>query len=215
MLKLINSFLILAFAFSFNLYNHIVLIPVTGTVTTNDPSKTLPLPTVSEFSANITNGNSSQLVGVYVNDLFALPVISQPETNPAFVSLEKEKITQFSMATKYGSIGLVAHNTLAGKHFFDLEAGDSISLIYGDGHQVVYLVNKIYQLKALSPYSPYSKFVDPENPQQVLSVETVFTTFYSVKDRLVFQTCISKDNVDSWGRLFVVADPMIQSVEND
>jgi hypothetical protein len=40
-------------------------------------------------------------------------------------------------------------------------------------------------------------------------VNTVFTKIYAVKDRLVLQTCIAKDGIDSWGRLFVIAEPVV------
>jgi hypothetical protein len=112
------------------------------------------------------------------------------------------------MAAQYGSIGLVAHNNLAGSHFFDLSEGDQLTLIYGDGRQVLYQVIKIYQLQALSPTSPYSKFIDPAHPQDTMTTEDVFNFIYGVKDRLVLQTCIAKGKVDSWGRLFVIAEPV-------
>ena len=184
-------------------------IPVTGQTNQGSTSETSSNHySLSEFLPGIVNGNPGQVVGVYASDILALPVIQQPSGNPSFVSTMDETATQFSLADQYGSIGLVAHNTLAGKYFFSLKQGDELTLIYGDGSQQQFKISRIYQFQALSPSSPYSKFVDTENPDQTMSVETVFNLIYGIKDRLVLQTCIAKGNTDSWGRLFVVAEPM-------
>jgi hypothetical protein len=37
------------------------------------------------------------------------------------------------MPSKYGVTGLLAHNYLSGRHFFGLEIGDIVQLVYGDG----------------------------------------------------------------------------------
>jgi hypothetical protein len=134
-------------------------------------------------------------------------VVQQPISDPAFVSTEVEKATQFSMAKQYGSVGLVAHNNLAGKHFFDLAKGDAITLVYGDGRQANYTICDIQHYQALTPSSPYSKYLNLDHPGDRLDVETVFNTVYGVKGRLVLQTCIANGKMDSWGRLFVIAEP--------
>jgi hypothetical protein len=182
-------------------------VPITGTNSTDSTTDTAAVQTLAEFTAATKNGNSRQVVGLYAEDEFALPIVLQPNSNSSFVSREEEKVTYFSMTANYGSIGLVAHNDLAGKHFFDLQEGDQLILVYGDGHQNKYEISHIYALQALSPTSPYSKFTDPETPQNVMSVEEVFTQMYGKKGSLVLQTCIAKDGVDSWGRLFIVAEP--------
>ena len=149
------------------------IIPITG----SSAAKTVNAPlsvSLNDFTKNISNGVSEQLVGIYSNDLFALPVLQQPYSNFAFVSTEQEETTQFALATQYGSIGLVAHNTLAGKHFFDLAEGAQITLIYGDGHEVAYQITRIFQFQALSPASPYSNYSDLENPTTIMSAKAVF-----------------------------------------
>ena len=205
--KIKSQFIITLALLGFIFSSSSMIIPITGNSTANTVYSPLNV-SLNDFTKNISNGVTKQLVGVYANNLFALPVRQQPLANFAFVSSEQEEATQFALATQYGSIGLVAHNTLAGKHFFDLAEGDQITLIYGDGHQVTYLITQIFQFQALSPASPYSNYSDLKNPTSIMSAKSVFNFIYKAKDRLVLQTCIAKGNIDSWGRLFVVAEPV-------
>lgn len=203
--RIILLFLVAILGFTFP------TIPVSGDnaeqlLTENVSSLSLSL---DDFSRDLVNGNSNQIVGVYAAESFAYPIIQQPASNPGFVSTEEGKVTQFSQAARYGSIGLIAHNTLAGADFSLTEVGDIITLVYGDGTKQQYSVTMIKHFQALSPTSPYSKFVDLDDATpNVQDVVTVFNTIYSAKDRLVLQTCIAQDGVDSWGRLFVIAEPL-------
>lgn len=184
-------------------------IPVSGNTPASAQSEiVIPEMSLSEFSDTVANGNESQLVGVYVDSVLADPVVQQPAGKSSYVSTEEGKVTQFAYASKYGSIGLVAHNNLAGANFSLLQVGDIITLVYGDGSARTYSVTQIKQYQALSPTSPYSSFIDLDDPATILDVNTVFLNIYGVKDRLVMQTCIAKDGVDSWGRLFIIAMPV-------
>jgi len=91
------------------------------------------LPNFSEFSNAVQDGSADLPRGVYVPNLLALPIVQQPAGNPGFVSKQDGKVTQFSMANKYGNVGLLAHNYLAGKSFSELAIGDEVRLVYGDG----------------------------------------------------------------------------------
>ena len=44
------------------------------------------LPTFSDFSRTVQNGDAKMLRGVYVENIFALPIVQQPSSSPAFVS---------------------------------------------------------------------------------------------------------------------------------
>ncbi len=44
------------------------------------------LPTLTDFSQTVQNGNAKVLRGVYVDDVLALPIVQQPSDSPAFVS---------------------------------------------------------------------------------------------------------------------------------
>ena len=71
-------------------------------------------PRFSTFVETIQNGKAGVLEGVYVPNVFALPVTQQPVGNPGFVSQAADTVTQFGMAAEVGNVGLLAHNNLAG-----------------------------------------------------------------------------------------------------
>src|SRR6266487_2693640 len=91
------------------------------------------LPTFADFSKSVQNGDAKTLRGVYVTDVLALPIVQQPVDNAGYVSTTDGVITQFGMASKYGNVGLLAHNHLSGKLFSQLTAGQEVRIIYGDG----------------------------------------------------------------------------------
>jgi hypothetical protein len=160
------------------------------------------------FLSSLPAGRSDQLVGAYAPGVFALPIIQQPAGSPAYVANLADVATQFSMAADYGVIGLLAHNTLAGERFFDLELDDQVVLVHGDGQNQAYLVTEIRRLQALQPYSHYSEFIDLDAPGGRLTAADLFSQIYNMPGRLVLQTCIAANGVDSWGRLFVIAEPV-------
>jgi len=208
-------FLIFFFFISFlssgePIQRRISVVPLTGaqeeSVATR--GKYAQLPSLREFIPAIKNGNSSQLVGVFIDHTLALRVVQQPAANPGFVSSTPEVVTQFSLASQYGTTGLLAHNTAAGQYFDDIHSGHKIVLVYGNGDLKYYLVDQIRQFQALSPNSPYSNFADLASSAKTLSVENLFYQIYQSKGNLVFQTCIAKEGEPSWGRLFVIAHPI-------
>lgn len=166
------------------------------------------LPAFSEFSTTVQDGNANLARGVYVPNVLALPIVQQPFGS--FVSNEEGEITQFRMAGKYGTTGLLAHNHLAGASFFNLKVGDDVRLVYGDGKVEYFVVYEILQYQAMQPHSPYSAFRNLANEKEVLSVEQMFKRVFFSDGNITFQTCIEKDGELSWGRLFVIAIPRIE-----
>lgn len=162
---------------------------------------------MEEFVRTVKNGTPNILVGVYVPDVFALPVLQQPANNPGFVSTQQNSVTQFAAASQFGTKGLLAHNYLSGAQFFQIELNKVFYLIYGDGSTKSYIVSAIKRYQALQPDSPTSNFVDLQNPGAVISAADLFSRIYARKDQVVFQTCIEKDGNSSWGRIFVIAAP--------
>lgn len=185
---------------------HSGLIPLTGSQ--DHPANLSRQPSLREFIPTIQNGNARQLVGVFVDKTLALRVVQQPVSNPGFVSSEPGVVTEFSLAAQYGTTGLLAHNTAAGESFDDIAAGQRIVLVYGNGDLKYYRVGQIRRFQALSPASPYSNFADLAAPGKTLSVENLFYQIYQSDGNLVFQTCIEQDGELSWGRLFVIANPI-------
>ena len=163
------------------------------------------LPDILPFINSVTNGRSGIPTGVYVPGVLALKIVQQPKDNPAFVSTLPDILTQFQMASRYLTVGLLAHNFLAGTQFFNIRLNQEIVLVFGDGSLKDYKVSDIKSYQAISPNNPYSNFFSPDG-QKNLSSEEVFKQVYAKGNQLIFQTCIQKGNEDSWGRLFVIAD---------
>lgn len=164
----------------------------------------------AEFYRWVQNGDASVLRGVYVTDTLALPVVQQPHENAGYVSTQADVTTQFRMASLYGTVGLLAHNYLAGKYFPDLRVGQEVRLIYGDGHIDYFEVSAILKYQALQPSNPYSSFRNLDN-DETLTAEELFKQVYSGAQHVTFQTCIQANGDSSWGRLFVIAIPKDKS----
>ncbi len=170
------------------------------------------LPTLAEFSRTVQNGNGKVLRGVYVDNVLALPIVQQPSGSPAFVSTNDGEVTQFGMPSRYGNIGLLAHNFLSGKFFSNLAAGQQVRLIYGDGTIETFVITEILRYQALQPNSPYSSFRNVDNADETLSADKMFKRVYLGDRHLTFQTCIDAYGNSSWGRLFILAVPKSQSI---
>ena len=173
------------------------------------------LPAFADFVKAVQNGDSKTVRGVYVDHVFALPIVQQPSGSPAFVSRNDGEITQFGMAAQYGNVGLLAHNDLSGKLFSDLSIGDRISLVYGNGKSESFVITRILRYQALQPNSPYSSFSNIEKNDETLTAEQMFKNVYLGKRHVTFQTCITAYGNPSWGRLFVIAKPQSESSSLD
>jgi hypothetical protein len=205
-LKSIRSLLANSFIF-FTL--SAALIPSYGVQALSSDSHSANLPLLNVFVSQVKNGQSDQLRGVYVPEILAAPVVQQPARNDGFVSPRQNILTQFGLASQFGSTGLLAHNNLAGASFLELEVDQKIYLIYGDGQITTFVVTKILRYQALEPNSTSSKFIDLDTNDSLKASE-VFSKVYNRQGQVVFQTCISAGNELSWGRLFVIAEPYSQ-----
>jgi hypothetical protein len=164
------------------------------------------VPDLTSFISTVKNSNPSVLSGVYVNGLFALPVLQQPVENAGFVSTLDNTVTQFNLAAKYGNVGLLAHNYLSGQYFNQLVQAQNISLVYGNGRIENFRVTHFYLYQAVSPDSLQTDFIDL-NTQKVLTASAVFAKVYLGARHVTFQTCISLNGNSSWGRIFIIAEP--------
>jgi len=166
-------------------------------------------PDFTEFSNSVENGDKSVLRGVYVSNVLATPVVQQPVDNAGYVSSTDGMLTQFSLPSQFGNVGLLAHNTLSGKFFFQLEVGQEVRLVYGDGRVEYFIIQRILQYQALQPNSPYSNFRDLSS-DEILTAEQVFRKVYTGDRHVTFQTCIAANGISTWGRIFVIATPKPQ-----
>jgi hypothetical protein len=172
-----------------------------------------PIPNLQDFVKTVTNGHAGEVVGIYVPGVLALPVGQQPQGNAGFVTREKEMATQFDLASRYGTVGILAHNDLAGAEFSNIELDQYAIVVYGDGQIEYYLVSRVEKYQALSPTSTYSDFVNLDGSNERLTANLLFKRIYGPGDRLVFQTCIEAQGNPSWGRMFIIAEPATVQVE--
>jgi hypothetical protein len=163
----------------------------------------LPL---DDFSKTMNVSKSGTMAAVYVPNLFAYKIVQQPASDPTYVSPLPETTTNFGPAAQYGTIGLVAHNYLAGAMFSKLGLGTIVDIVNSDGAVRKYSVTDVAHFQALSPNDPYSSFVDLEKGAR-LSSNDLFSRMYMGGNKVVMQTCISAQGISSWGRLFVTATP--------
>jgi hypothetical protein len=164
-------------------------------------------PGLGEFASGVVNGDPYQLVGVYIEEQFALPVVQQPERKPAYVSEQDGLVTQFGLPSEYGTVGLLAHNYLSGRLFENIQMDDEVVLLHGDGQSDIYRVTRIERYQALDSNNPYSQFIDlSDTDGSQLSSGSLFKHIYTSPNQLVFQTCIAAHGDSSWGRLFITAE---------
>lgn len=169
------------------------------------PSENLT-PNFGGFSKSVQDEETNTIRGVYVRDVLALPVVQQPANQPYYVSGRDGEITQFSIASQYGNIGLLAHNRLSGKFFSQLAIGQEVRLVYGNGQVERFVITQILRFQALQPESISSSFRNLDG-DEVISSGEMFNRAYVGGHHLVFQTCIEAQGNGSWGRLFVLAVP--------
>lgn len=154
------------------------------------------------FIQRVRNGESETLRGVYVPQRLSLPVVQQSEADPGFVSMQPHEVTQFSQPRKIGNIGLLAHNMLAGRLFFNIPEGEQIILVYGDGRTETFIVEQVLAYETL-PYGQYRNIETGE----VIGIGSLFELAYGGEYHLTLQTCIAQDGNGEWGRLFIIAKP--------
>lgn len=207
--KLLLVFSLLISSFSTDELKYLLPVTAGGSSTLPESGYNTQFPTLSEFVSAVNKHPQGILAGVYVPGLFADPIVQQPANNAGYVSTQPEAITQFRMASKYNSIGLLAHNTAAGAQFQNLALNQVVYLVKATGEISAYRITEIQRYQALSPTSPYSNFVDLDRPGVTISAQTLFMNTYGRGGgSLVFQTCIASDGQPSWGRLFIIASPL-------
>jgi len=165
------------------------------------------VPNLASFIQTVQDGNAAALRGVYVPNVMAFAIEQQPSGYAGYVSSADGVVTQFGIASEVGNVGLLAHNTHAGASFSNIQQGNLIVLVHGDGQAETFRVQSIQQYQALDPYNPYSQFKDLET-QTTLTAEELFNKVYRGDYHLTLQTCIENNGNESWGRLFIVAVPV-------
>lgn len=168
------------------------------------------LPNLYEFIAQVANHEAGIVRGVYVPEMFALPVVQQPTGNHAFVSPAKDRITQFRSAMYFNVIGLLAHNYLSGSLFQKLAPGQPVIIVMGDGSTHRYIIGERDSFQRLQISAKSDEFIDLTSGESYSTVQ-IFNRFYRGAHHLTFQTCLEKDGDQDWGVYFVVARPVESS----
>ena len=183
------------------------LLPTANAYALVDDPSNVALPSLERFVVQLKNGQAEELRGVYISGVLTAGVVGQPVGMDDFVSPWGNTLTQFNLASRLGSTGLLAHNNLAGKTFTSLQTGQEIYLVYGDGHVSTFVVSEILRYQASDPNSTSSSFIDLEEGG-LLSASELFVKVYNRPGQLILQTCIAAGDTLSWGRLFVIAKPI-------
>jgi hypothetical protein len=133
--------------------------------------------------------------------------LKSSSSHPTIHSCPGIGVTQFQNAARNGVTGILAHNYLSGELFFQLELGQQVQLIYGNGKVARYTVSDIQRFQKLQPSNPKSQYIDLSTGKE-MSTDQVFNRVYSGKNHVTFQTCIKKGDDWSWGLIFVIATPI-------
>ena len=155
------------------------------------------------------HGNSPSVL--YLGNVLALQIEKQPAGNYNYVTSLQNFLTEFQAASNYGTIGLLAHNYLAGQYFFQISQGQEIELVYNDNRSEKFVVTKIAKYQALSPNSPSSDFIDLVTGDQSTASQLFKKMYRNQSGNLVLQTCIYQDGNPAWGRLFIIAEPVAKN----
>lgn len=147
---------------------------------------------------------TSLVLGVHVADILDLPIVQQPEGNDRYVSPMDGQVTEFKIPSKFGNVGLLAHNHLSGRFFSRLALGQDVHLVHGNARIETFVITDILRYQALQPHDPHSSFRDL-GTNETLTAGQLFEKAYMGSRHLTFQTCISVQGSPTWGRLFVIA----------
>ncbi len=74
---------------------------------------------------------------------------------------------------------------------------------------LAFVVTEILRYQALDPNSTSSNFLDLET-NRLLSARDLFAKVYKRRGQVIFQTCIASAEEPSWGRLFIISEPISQ-----
>jgi hypothetical protein len=164
------------------------------------------LPSLPDFIHQVSDGQANLVRGLYVTGVMALRVVQQPPGDPGYISAEDGTATLFQSASRYGVTGLLAHNFLSGREFFSLTIGQSLNVIYGDGHVLHYKVSQIDDFQRLSVNDLRSNFLEL-NSRLEKTTDQVFSDYYQGAQHLTLQTCIERNGEWNWGVRFIKAEP--------
>ena len=109
---------------------------------------------------------------------------------------EGDIVTQY----RHADLGLIAHNTQAGKKFSQIVHGDEVIITRGDNTKELFTVWSIQMYERL-PYGMWRSL----NTGEEIGNNRLFERVYGGAYHLTLQTCIMRGEDYEWGRLFILA----------
>jgi hypothetical protein len=170
---------------------------------------------LAHIPASVVHDEPARVQSVQVGTVLDLDVVQQPGGEANYVSTRDGELTEFAAVSQQGNIGLLAHNYLSGRDFSRLKMGQEVNVFYNNGQTEQFVITQILRYQALDPKNPYSSFRNMDDPDEILNVGQMFDRVYQGKRHITFQTCIAKNGVSSWGRLFILAEPSLQQIRFD
>jgi hypothetical protein len=161
-----------------------------------------------EFVKAVTTGEGEKITGLFVPEYGGFYVIQQPDNLDGTVSPVEGVLTQFNRPSKGGVIGLLAHNFAAGKWFNKFEVGDLLYTVLGNGETTAYRLTEKVEYRAIDGKNVQTDFVDLTSGS-TRNVDQVYQRVYTGKPHLTLQTCLQQGDDLTWGRLFLLADPIL------
>jgi hypothetical protein len=101
------------------------------------------------FITEVSDGQPEEVRGVHVPGVLELPVIQQPSSDGVFVSPDLDVATQFRSAASHGVTGLLAHNYLSGRLFYNFNPGSEYTLSRHTGIRT-YRVDRLSAIRSLT-----------------------------------------------------------------
>ena len=136
---------------------------------------------ITDKAIPITGNNKMPpVVILFIGNNKAIRVAQQPLNDISYVTDRDNLLTQI-WSDKLSSIGLVAHNYLAGKNFEGIKEGNQIVLVYDDETAQTFIVDNL----------------------KILPFTTEIEKVYNKSDTLILQTCI-----DEYNALIITAYPV-------
>ncbi len=160
---------------------------------------------LSIFSVRDGFGRAGPVRGVHAPGLFTLRVVQQPVGSYTYISHLDDVVTQMQTAERYGVTGLIAHNYLAGRHFFRLRAGQEIQVILANKKVRKYQVSGIHHFQRMVPTCPTSDLVDLSNGDRLNYIK-VFDRYYTGDHHLTLQTCLARNGLENFGLVFFTTE---------
>jgi len=150
------------------------------------------VPSLDAYRRSVTNGNSAQLTGIWVEDTLAFRVQAGLTT---YASTSKDTLSIYRWAWEHGVVGLLIHNHRGGTKLYQLNPGMMIAAIYGNG-RIDWYVSRGGTWYESQSYSSRG-FAGPFRIWSCtecdfdLTVQNLRHRHYIGNHHLAFQTCVT------------------------